>query len=91
VMEHILPVSPRRAGLLNEARIMSTLERYPLERITAPVLTLSAPDDLYKTYEAARYTAEQIRGARFVTYPNGGHLLVGHQQQAMDEIVRFLN
>jgi 2-hydroxy-6-oxonona-2,4-dienedioate hydrolase len=90
VMEHILPVSPRRAGLLNEARLMSTLERYPLEHITAPVLTLSAPDDFYKTYEAARYTAEQIRGACFVAYPNGGHLLVGHQQQAMDEIVRFL-
>ncbi len=90
VKDHILPISPRRAGLLNEARIMSTLERYPLERITAPVLSLSAPDDLYGTYDAARYTAEQIPGARFVGYPNGGHLLVGHQQQAMDEIVRFL-
>lgn len=90
VMDHILPVSPRRAGLLNEARVMATLERYPLERINAPVVTFSAPDDLYNTYEAARYTAGQIRGARFVAYPDGGHLLVGHQQQAMDEIVRFL-
>ena len=90
VKDHILPISPRRAGLLNEENVMSTLERYPLERITVPVLTLSAPDDLYRTYEAAHYTAEQIPGARFVGYPNGGHLLVGHQQQAMDEIVRFL-
>ena len=90
VKDHILPISPRRAGLLNEAKIMSALERYPLERITAPVLTLSTQDDLYKTYEAARYTAEEINGARFVGYPNGGHLLVGHQQQVMDEIVRFL-
>jgi 2-hydroxy-6-oxonona-2,4-dienedioate hydrolase len=90
VKDHILPISPRRAGLLNEESVMSTLEPYPLERITAPVLTLSAPDDLYGTYEAARYTAGQIPGARFVAYPNGGHLLVGHQQQAMDEIVRFL-
>ena len=90
VMDHILPVSPRRAGLLNEARVMATLERYPLERITIPVLTLSAPDDFYRTYEAARYTAEQIRGARFIGYQDGGHLLVGHQQQAMDEIAHFL-
>lgn len=90
VKDHILPISPRRAGLLNEAKIMSTLERYPLERVTAPVLALSTVDDLYKTYEAARYTTEQIHGARFVGYANGGHLLVGHQQQAMDEIVRFL-
>ena len=90
VKNHILPISPRRAGLLNEAKVMSALERYPLERITVPVLTLSTQDDLYRTYEAARYTAGQIRGARFVGYPNGGHLLVGHQQQAMDEIVRFM-
>lgn len=90
VKDHILPISPRRAGLLNEAKIMSTLERYPLESITVPVLTLSTQDDFYKTYEAARYTAGQIRGARFVGYANGGHLLLGHQQQVMDEIVRFL-
>lgn len=90
LMDHILPVSARRNGLLNESRVMAALEPYPLERITAPVLTLSAPDDLYNTYEAARYTAGQIRGARFVAYPDGGHLLVGYEKQAMNEIVSFL-
>jgi len=90
VKEHILPVSPRGAGLLNEARVMSALEPYPLEQITVPVLTISAADDLYKTYEAARYTAGQIRGARFVGYPSGGHLLVGHEPEAMAEITTFL-
>lgn len=90
VREHILPVSPRRIGLLNEARVMSSLERYPLERITAPTLAISAQDDGYDTYESARYTASQIPRARFVGYPTGGHMLAGHRQEVMAEIVRFL-
>jgi len=90
MLEHILPVSARRLGLLNEARVMSSLERYPLERINVPTLAISTQDDLYDTYERGRYTAGQIRGARFVGYPNGGHMLVGRQQQVTDEIARFL-
>jgi pimeloyl-ACP methyl ester carboxylesterase len=90
VREHILPVSPRRTGLLNEAKVMSSLERYALERITAPTLAISAQDDGYETYESARYTAAQIPRARFIGYPTGGHLLVGHGQEARVEITRFL-
>jgi 2-hydroxy-6-oxonona-2,4-dienedioate hydrolase len=90
VREHILPVSPRRNGLLNEAKVMSSLERYPLERISAPTLAISAQDDTYETYESARYTAAQIPRARFLGYPTGGHMLVGHQQEVMAEITRFL-
>ena len=90
VMEHILPVSPRRIGLVNEAKVMSSLERYALERITAPTLAISAQDDYYETYESARYTAAQIPRARFIGYPTGGHLLVGHGQEAMAEITQFL-
>lgn len=90
VLEHVLPVSPRRIGLLNEARVMSSLERYALERIRAPTLAISAQDDLYDTYETARYTATQIPHARFLGYPSGGHLLVGHQQEVTAEITRFL-
>ena len=90
VIEHILPVSPRRIGLLNEAKVMSTLERYPLERITAPALLISAQDDQFETYETARYTTAQIQRARFLGYPSGGHVLVGRQQEAMGEVARFL-
>lgn len=88
--EHILPVSARRAGLLNEAKVMAALERYALERITSPVLAISTQDDLYGTHDVARYTAQHIRGARFVGYPRGGHMLVGYQQAVTDEIAWFL-
>src|SRR5438093_800969 len=33
ILDHILPVSPRRLGLFNDAAIASSLQRYDLERI----------------------------------------------------------
>jgi pimeloyl-ACP methyl ester carboxylesterase len=90
MLDHILPISQRRLGLLNEAAVIPSIQRYVLERINTPTLTISVADDLFGTYEAARYTAGQIRGARFVGYPSGGHLWVGHQQEVMAEITQFL-
>jgi pimeloyl-ACP methyl ester carboxylesterase len=90
VLDHVLPVSARRLGLVNDAVVTSRLERYELESIAAPTLVLSVEDDLYGTYETGRYTAEHIPGARFVGYPTGGHLWVGHQQEIMAEITGFV-
>jgi 2-hydroxy-6-oxonona-2,4-dienedioate hydrolase len=90
VMDHILPVSPRRLGLLNDAAVTSSLPRYELERIAVPTLILSAADDLFGTFDGARYSAEHIPRARFIGYPSGGHLWVGHQKEVMSEIAAFL-
>jgi 2-hydroxy-6-oxonona-2,4-dienedioate hydrolase len=90
ILDHLLPVSQRRPGLLNEAAVIPGIPRYELEQIHSPALTISCADDLFGTYDIARYTAEHISGAAFVGYPSGGHLLVGHQQEVMDKIVRFL-
>lgn len=90
VLDQIIPISQRRLGLLNETAVIPSIQRYALERINTPTLTISVADDLFGTYEAARYTAEQIRGARFVGYPSGGHLWVGHQQDILNEIAGFL-
>ena len=90
VLEHMLPISPRRAGLLNDAEVISSLERFDLERIALPTLAISTADCLYGTFEGARYTAEHVPGARFIGYPRGGHLCVGHQAEVASEIAAFL-
>lgn len=90
VLDGILPVSTRRLGLLNDAVVTSTLERYELERIEVPTLVISVADDLFGTFDAARYTAEQLPNARFVGYRTGGHLWVGHAQDVATEIAEFL-
>ena len=90
MLDEMLPVSDRRLGLLNDAAVTTNIARYALELVSAPTLTISAADDLYGTYDAARYTAEQISGARFIGYPDGGHVLVGRNAEVTRAIAGFL-
>jgi pimeloyl-ACP methyl ester carboxylesterase len=90
VLARLLPMSERRLGLLNEAAVIPSLPRYELERVQIPTLAISCADDLFGTYDSARYTAEHIPGARFVGYPDGGHLWVGHQEEVTREIAGFV-
>jgi pimeloyl-ACP methyl ester carboxylesterase len=76
--------------LINEAAVTSSLPRYELEKIAAPTLAISVPDDLYGTFDGARYTAEHVPHARFIGYPSGGHMLVGHNTEATSRIAAFL-
>ena len=89
-LQRILPVSPRRIGLVNDARVMSTLTRYALESVAAPTLVASVADDLFGTFDAARYTAEHIPNARFIGFGTGGHLWVGHHDEMVAAVVAFL-
>jgi len=88
--EHILPVAPRRPGLVNDATVVSGLRRFDLDKIATPTLLFSAEDDGYGTWDGAKYTAGQITGARFIGFPAGGHMLVGHTDAIGAEIGAFL-
>lgn len=90
ILAQILPVSTRRLGLLNDARVVSTLPRYPLERIAAPALLISVKDDGFGTWDNARRIAAQVPGARFVGYESGGHVWVGHHDELLGEVERFV-
>jgi 2-hydroxy-6-oxonona-2,4-dienedioate hydrolase len=90
LMERILPLSQRQPGMLNDAAIMAALPRYELERISVPTLVVSLADDLYGTFESARYTAAHIPGARFIGYASGGHVWVGHHEDILAELIAFL-
>ncbi len=88
--DRILPVSARAAGLRDDTRLGKQLGPYPLERIRAPTLVISARDDGFGTYAAAQYTSGRIAGAKFIGYEHGGHLLVGHSDAVRVGIVELL-
>jgi 2-hydroxy-6-oxonona-2,4-dienedioate hydrolase len=90
MLERILPVRPRRLGLLNDSAVLAAVPRYDLEHIEMPALLISVRDDLFGTYEIARYTAAQLPNARLVGYDHGGHLWVGHHDDVMSEIAAFV-
>jgi pimeloyl-ACP methyl ester carboxylesterase len=90
MLDLIQPISRRAQGLRNERSVAQSLRRYELEEIVAPTLVASVEDCGYLTYEPARYTAEHIPGARFIGYPRGGHLWLGHDAELAAEVKAFL-
>ena len=89
LISKVLPVEPRAAGMWNDSVSNGQVPRYDLERIAAPALLIAAQDDLYQAHHNAQYSAEHIPGARLVSYPTGGHILIGHPE-TFEEIARFL-
>lgn len=91
ILRHILPVSRRAAGLWLDMHTAGNPPRYDLDRITCPVLAISAEDDLYGTARSAQYTAVNVRRGKALIYPSGGHILAGHDQKIWAEISAFLD
>ena len=90
MLDHILPVSARAAGLRSDTALGKGLARFALETIRAPTLVVSTRDDGYGTYVSAEYTASQIEDAKFVGFDDGGHVWVGHDAEIQSEILKFL-
>ena len=86
-----MPLGRRIAGILNDARICAALPRYDLAAIRVPTLAISCRDDRYGSFAMAEYTAAQIAGARFIGYPTGGHVWVGHNGEILSEIADFVS
>jgi pimeloyl-ACP methyl ester carboxylesterase len=92
VLKTVLPVNPRSDGALFDMFVSNPdiNTGYPLEEIAVPVLIVNAKDDPLTLYDNATSAAERIPGARLVTMENGGHMMLGHEEEIRSEIVLFL-
>ena len=90
MLDNILPVSERAAGLVSDTAVGKHLTALPLQAVRAPTLLISVRDDRYGTFASAEYTASRIAGAKFVGFDRGGHTWVGHDDEVMAEIARLL-
>ncbi len=90
VLDGILSVSARAAGLRSDSVLGKSLGPSPLGSVRAPTLIISVRDDGFGTYASSEYTAGQIKGAKFVGFEQGGHVWVGHQDEVQAEIMNLL-
>jgi 2-hydroxy-6-oxonona-2,4-dienedioate hydrolase len=88
LIEMILPVSQRHAGIINDATNHQNRQRLPLENIQAPTIIIDAKD--VETFPGSKYTAEHISNVKFVIFETGGHLLIGHADEARAVVSEFL-
>jgi 2-hydroxy-6-oxonona-2,4-dienedioate hydrolase len=91
ILRNILPVSARAQGLTNDARFAYTPAPMALDRIRAPTLALSLEDDRFETLAAARHIAASVAGAELASYPTGGHIWVGRNNEVFADVDRFLS
>lgn len=90
MVDNILPVSARAAGLRSDTAAGKHLAPAPLDTLQMPTLIISARDDRYGTYAPAAYAASHIAGAKFIGFEQGGHVWVGHDDEVMSEITRWV-
>ena len=65
--------------------------RPALPAIHVPTLVLARDGDISFSVEETRWLAEQIRGARFVSFPGEDHFFwVGNQDELLDEIEQLV-
>jgi class 3 adenylate cyclase len=65
--------------------------RPALPAIHVPTLALARDDDLAFSVEESKWMADQIHGARFVSFPGNDHFFwVGDQDRLLDETERFV-
>jgi pimeloyl-ACP methyl ester carboxylesterase len=89
-IKSMLPVRPRRLGVLNEGNTQGTQIQYPLDQVTLPTLFISAADDLYITLPVAQKAARIIPSAKLLEFPTGGHLLLGREGEIWPVVSAFL-
>ena len=96
----MLPLSERRRGADIDTSITNRdmavhFEDYPIEELEPPVLLLHAQDDRMATFapptghvQSSMHRYPDLTTAIFRT---GGHLIVGHDRQVEDAILRFID
>ena len=88
--EYVLPLQPRRTGLVNDYVQIMQLPIFPLEKIQTPTLVVHAQDDSLVSIRQGRFSAENIPNARFLKYSSGGHLLLGQRAGVRAAVETFL-
>lgn len=90
LLEYVLPIQPRRVGMVNDYLQIMQLAIYPLDQIKTPTLVIHAQDDSLVSIQHGRFSANNIPHARLVELSNGGHLMLGQKECVRTEVEPFL-
>ena len=84
------PASKRFPGIRNDQKATISDNQYDLPEINTPTLILHALDDCLVDYAFAKYAHEHIPNSELITFPSGGHILLGHHEQCRKVVASFL-
>ena len=91
VVESMNPISLRQDGIYHDRDTLTVLpqDEFRLEQITVPTLVVHAVDDGLQPYSHAENTASRVPDAEFLSYEQGGHLLLLQLDEVREEVATF--
>lgn len=84
------PASKRYPGIRNDQKATISDKQYDLDRINLPTLILHSLDDSLVDYDFAKYAHVNIPDSELITFPSGGHALIGQSKKYRHVVARFL-
>src|SRR5215207_9278750 len=91
VVESMNPISLRQDGIYHDRDTLTVLpqDEFRLEQITVPTLVVHSVDDGLQPYSHGEHTATKVPDARFLSYEEGGHLLLLQLDEVREKVATF--
>lgn len=85
------PISLRQDGIYHDRDTLTVLpeDEFRLEQISVPTLVVHAVDDGLQPYSHAENTATKVPDAEFLSYEQGGHLLLLQLDDVRKKVAAF--
>ena len=91
VIATVLPVKPRADGALFDLFVSNpAVNDIPLEEVSVPVLVIGAVDDPHSLFGNTKALADRILNSELVPIEDGGHMMLGHDEEVRAAIQKFL-
>lgn len=87
-----LPIALRTKGVINDMFTSNPdiNNNYSYEQIKVPTLIIHAKDDTLCSYNEALLISKRIENAKLVSFEQGGHLILHHEDEVRDKISNFI-
>jgi pimeloyl-ACP methyl ester carboxylesterase len=92
----IMPVAERKEGVLLDGKFTNPdMERnfhdWPIEELKIPTLIVHSEDDNVASFEKVVAAKDRFPDLTMVTFPDGGHMMVGHDKEIDEAVDAFIN
>ena len=91
VVDSMNPISLRQDGIYHDRDTLTVLpqDEFRLEQIAVPTLVVHAVDDGLQPYSHGENTATKVPEAEFLSYEQGGHLLLLQLDEVREKVAAF--
>lgn len=90
----MIPCGSRKNGVILDASVTNSdmarnFDSYAIEDLQVPTLIFQAKDDKLINYADTENAVKRFPNCTFLSFENGGHLMVGHEKEIKETVFNF--